>query len=336
MTVIRIIHRLALALPLALGVVLVAFFYLRALPGDPVAVILSQSAAESPQAIATLRAQLHLNEPLLSQLAYFLANLVHGSLGYSFVQHVPVSTLIGQALPATIELGFGALAFAALIGIPLGVIGGWRRAGTGDRIGTFITILAVSLPEFWLGLVLIVVLAAYLKWLPAAGEIGVAVQLRAVTGMPVLDALLTGNVPALMSALRHLILPSVALGTPMVAVITRVLSASLHETKWLPYITVARAKGLTERQVLLRHALRNAWIPTVTVTGLNFGILLGGNMVVETVFAWPGLGRLVVQSIFSRDYPVVQGAILVYGLTFILINLLVDVVVTLLNPQVTL
>ena len=331
-----IVRRVLSAFPLVLAVVLVAFWYLRALPGDPVDVILGQTGSVSQAAVSALRQQLHLNGTLVTQLGYFLGRLLHGDLGYSFVQHLPVRTLILQAFPASVELATGAMLFATLVGVPLGIVGGRRVGGAGDRISMVVAFVAVSMPEFWFGLVLMVIFAVRLHWLPVGGQINPVITLQTITGMDVVDSILTGNMPALVSSVRHLILPSVALGTPMVAVISRVLRAGVSETLKKDHVTVAYSKGLSRRSVLWRHVLRNAWIPTLAVTALNLGVLLGGNMVVETVFGWPGLGRLVVQAIYSRDYPLVQGGIMVYGLTFILINLVVDVLAALLNPQITL
>ena len=192
------------------------------------------------------------------------------------------------------------------------------------------------MPGFWLGIILILFFAVRLHWLPAQGRLSYDVQLQEITGLYVLDSLLTGNLPALQDSFKHLILPSITLGAGVAAIIARVLRSSMLEVLRSDYIKLARAKGATEWGVVMKHALRNALIPTVTVVGLQVGALLGGNMIVETVFSWPGLGRLVVDAIFNRDFPLIQGAVMVYAITFVLINLIVDVLYTYLNPKISL
>ncbi|MFN3982481.1 MAG: ABC transporter permease, partial [Caldilinea sp.] len=192
----------------------------------------------------------------------------------------------------------------------------------------------ISMPSFWLGILLIMLFSVNLKWLPVQGRIGSDIQLQTVTGFYTIDSILTGNWPAFISSLRHLILPSITLGAAVAAIIARVLRSSLLEILRSDYVKLARAKGASETRTVMKHALRNAMIPTVTVLGLQVGVLLGGNMIVEAVFGWPGLGRLVVDAIFNRDFPLVQGAVMVYALTFILANLIVDVLYTYLNPKI--
>ena len=332
MRFIAIARQLILAIPVILGTTLLAFLYLRVLPGDPVDVILGQSSGVSQQARQVLQQQLGLNHSIPVQLFDFASQLAHGNLGYSYVQHVSVTHLVATTLPATIELALSAMTFAAMVGLPLALLS--SRRPLWNKLNALVSFLAVSMPEFWLGLVLVVVFSVKVHLLPSSGQLHPGMVLPRITGFDVVDALIEGNMPALISSLRHLVLPSIALGTPMIAVIARVLRENLSSELNKEYVRVARAKGLSVGQALRKHALRNALIPTFTVTGLNFGVLLGGNMVVETVFAWPGLGRLVVQAIFARDYPVVQGAIIVYALTFVMVNMLVDVMTTLLNPRV--
>jgi peptide/nickel transport system permease protein len=196
--------------------------------------------------------------------------------------------------------------------------------------------LGISMPAFWLGIIMILLFSVRLKWLPVSGRIDYDAELVEVTGLYVLDSILTGNKAALVSSLRHLVLPSVTLGAAMAAIVARVLRSSMLEILRQDYITLARAKGQLEFLVVVKHALRNALIPTVTVVGLQVGVLLGGNMVVETVFAWPGLGRVVVGAIFNRDFPLVQGAVMIYAFTFVMANLIVDILYTYLNPRITL
>jgi peptide/nickel transport system permease protein len=230
----------------------------------------------------------------------------------------------------------GALFFGLLVAFPIGIISAVRQNSLVDRFSMAGAFLGISMPAFWLGIILILIFSVRLHWLPVQGRVDHAAQLQEVTGFYVLDSLITGNREAVVSSLKHLILPSVTLGAAVAAVVARVLRSSMLETLRSDYVTLARAKGAPEWNVVLKHALRNALIPTVTVVGLQVGVLLGGNMIVETVFSWPGLGRLVVKAIFDRDFPLVQGAVMVYAFTFVMANLIVDVLYTYLNPKITL
>jgi peptide/nickel transport system permease protein len=205
-----------------------------------------------------------------------------------------------------------------------------------DRLSMASAFVGISMPSFWLGILLILLFAVQLRWLPVQGRLPHQIELQTVTGFYVLDSLLTRNWSALVSSLRHLLLPSITLGAAVAAIVARVLRSSLLETLRSDYVKLARAKGAPEGRVVLVHALRNALIPTVTVLGLQVGVLLGGNMIVEEVFGWPGLGRLVVEAIFNRDFPLVQGAVMIYALTFVLANLVVDLLYTYLNPKISL
>ncbi|HEY5669844.1 MAG TPA: ABC transporter permease, partial [Anaerolineales bacterium] len=205
-----------------------------------------------------------------------------------------------------------------------------------DRVSMASAFLGISMPGFWLGIILILFFSVRLNWLPVQGRIDFDANLQDITGYFVLDSLLSGNREALISSLKHLILPSITLAAPVAAVVARVLRSSMLETLRSDYVTLARSKGATEWSVVLKHALRNALIPTVTVVGLQVGILLGGNMVVETVFGWPGLGRMVVSAIFDRDFPLIQGSVMIYAFTFVMANLIVDVLYTYLNPKISL
>jgi peptide/nickel transport system permease protein len=318
------------------GVAIVVFFFMRLTPGDPVDIMMGQGGAVSAGEMERLRHEFHLDEPLPVQLWLFLKDAVRGDLGYSYVKKRPVKELIGERLPATIELAAGALFFALLIAIPIGIISAFRQHSFLDQLSMAGAFLGTSMPSFWLGIILILFFSIRLNWLPVQGRIGYEFTLENVTGFYVLDSLLTRNWPALKSSLKHLVLPSVSLGAAVAAIVARVLRSSMVETLRQDYITFARAKGQTEFLVVMKHALRNALIPTVTVVGLQVGTLLGGNMIVETVFGWPGLGRLVVSAIFERDFPLVQGTVMVYAFTFVMANLLVDIIYTYLNPKITL
>jgi peptide/nickel transport system permease protein len=336
MRTIRILERILTAIPLMLGVAVLVFFFMRLSPGDPVDIIMGQGGAVSAGEMEQLRREFHLDRPLHIQLAIFLRELARGDLGYSYTQKRPVTQLIGERLPATIELALGGLLFGLLIAIPAGIVSALRQNSAFDRMSMAGAFMGVSMPPFWLGIVLILLFSVRLQWLPVQGRIDIQAGLQPITGFFVLDSLLTGNWAALWSSLRHLVLPSITLGAAVAAVVARVLRSSMLETLRADYVRMARAKGLPERLVVVRHALRNALIPTVTVVGLQIGVLLGGNMIVETVFGWPGLGRLVVRAIFDRDFPLVQGTVMVYAFIFVMANLLVDVLYTYLNPKVEL
>ncbi|MFN2166726.1 MAG: ABC transporter permease, partial [Anaerolineae bacterium] len=286
-------------------------------PGDPVDIMMGQGGAVSEGEIEQLRSEFNLDKPLLQQLGLFLGDLAHGDLGNSFTKKQPVAQLIGERLPATIELALGSLLFALLIAFPIGIISAVKQNSSLDRLSMGGAFLGISMPAFWLGIVLIMFFSVKLRWLPVQGRIDYDAGLQEVTGFYVLDSIITGNGAALTSSIKHLILPSIALGAAVAAIVARVLRSSLLESLRSDYVRLARAKGASENRVVMKHALRNALIPTVTVVGLQVGVLLGGNMIVETVFGWPGLGRLVVDAIFNRDFPLVQGAVLVYAFTFI-------------------
>jgi peptide/nickel transport system permease protein len=332
---VRILQRVLLAIPVMLGVAVLAFFSLHLLPGDPVQIMLGDTRV-SAEHIRSLQHELHLDEPLQVQLLLFFRQLAHGSLGTSIVQQRPVAVLIADALPATIELTAATFIVAVLIAVPLGLVSALKPRSWIDRAVLSVSLLGVSMPAFWFGLLLILFFAVDMRLLPTSSQIDPTVALPHITRFLVVDSLLTRNWPAFMSAVRHLVLPALTLGVVFAAVLTRTVRASMLETLRMPYVTTARAKGVAEVAVILKHALRNALIPAVTVAGLQLGELLGGNMIVETVFAWPGLGRLVVNSIFAKDYVVVQAAVMLYAITYVAANLLVDIAYTMLNPQLEL
>jgi len=336
MRAVRVLERVLITIPIMFGVAIVVFLFMRLTPGDPVDIMMGQGGAVTTGEIEQLRHEFHLDEPLPVQLWLFLKGAVRGDLGYSYVQKRPIGELIGERLPATIELAVGALFFALLVAVPIGIISAVKQRSLVDQISMAGAFLGTSMPAFWLGIVLILLFSVRLRWLPVQGRIDYGTELQQVTGLYVLDSLLTRNWTALISSLRHLVLPSVSLGAAAAAIVARVLRSSMVETLRQDYITLARAKGQVEFLVVMKHALRNALIPTVTVVGLQVGALLGGNMIVETVFSWPGLGRMVVQAIFERDFPLVQGAVMVYAFTYVMANLIVDILYTTLNPKITL
>jgi peptide/nickel transport system permease protein len=336
MRTVKTIERVLYALPIMLGVAIIVFVFIRMTPGDPVDIMMGQGGTISAGEIEQLRSEFHLDEPITTQLWYFLRDAVRGDLGYSYVKKQPVTTLIGTRLPATIELAGGALLIALLVAFPIGIISAVRQNSLIDRASMSAAFIGISMPGFWLGIVLILIFSVWLKWLPVQGRIGSEIVLQNITGFYLLDSVFTRNWPAFWSALRHLILPSVTLAAAVAAIVARVLRSSMLEVLRSDFVQLARAKGAPEYTVVIKHALRNALIPTVTVVGLQIGVLLGGNMIIETVFGWPGLGRLVVEAIFNRDFPLIQGAVMVYALTFVLANLVVDVLYTYLNPKITL
>jgi peptide/nickel transport system permease protein len=327
-----IVHRVLLAVPVALGVAVLAFFSLHLLPGDPVQIMLGDTNT-SAATVREVQHELHLDRPLHVQLALFFAQLAHGDLGISIAQHRPVAALIAEALPATIELTAASVVVAVLIAVPVGLVSALRPRSWIDRAVLSISLLGASMPAFWFGLLLILFFAVNARLLPTSGQIDPAIGVPHVTGFLLLDSLLAGNGAAVASVLRHLVLPSFTLGVVFAAVLARTVRSSMLDVLHRRYVTTARAKGLSEAAVVVKHALRNALIPAITVAGLQIGELLGGNMIVETVFAWPGLGRLVVNSIFARDYLVVQAAVMLYALTYVAANLAVDVAYTVLDPQ---
>jgi peptide/nickel transport system permease protein len=336
MRVVRVLERILTAIPIMLGVAVIVFVFMRLTPGDPVDIMMGEAGYISEGEIENIRREFNLDKPIHVQLYLFLANAVRGDFGNSYTQRQPVSSLIAERLPATIELALGASIFALVVAIPIGVISSVKQYSWIDRVGMAGAFVGISAPRFWIGITMILVISMYLKLLPVQGRIDYQAELTRVTGFYVLDSILTGNREALVSSLRHLVLPSITLGVGMAATVARVLRSSMLEVLRQDYITLARAKGQMESLVIVKHALRNALLPTVTIMGLQIGSLLSGNMIVETVFAWPGLGRLVVAAIFARDFPLVQGTVMVYALIFIIANLIVDVLYTYLNPRIDL
>ncbi|NLG99588.1 MAG: ABC transporter permease [Chloroflexi bacterium] len=334
MRLLKIVERILVMIPIVIGVAVIVFLFMRLMPGDPVDIMMGQGGAVSAGEAARLREEFNLDKPLHVQLGIFLSDLLRGDLGYSYIQKRPVVSLISERLPATIELALGALIVGLAVAVPVGIISAVKQNSWIDRLSMAGAFLGISMPGFWLGIVLLLLFSVSLNLLPVQGRLSQTVSLQNITGFYVLDSLLTGNWAALRSSLRHLVLPSITLGLPMAAVVARVLRSSMLETLRTDYVTLARAKGAPETGVVLRHALRNALIPTVTVVGLQVGVLLGGNMIVETVFGWPGLGRTVVESIFNRDFPLVQGAVMMYAFIFVLTNLIVDIIYTYLNPKI--
>ncbi|HSB80409.1 MAG TPA: ABC transporter permease [Candidatus Methylomirabilis sp.] len=330
-----ICRRLLGTIPLILGVGVIVFAFMRLLPGDPVDIMMGKGGAVSAEEMAAQRREFALDQPLPKQLGLFLTRAAQGDLGTSFVKRRPVARLIWETLPATLELAAAAVLLAVAVGVPVGVLAAIRRGSWLDRLSMAVTYLGVSMPAFWLGIVAIILFAVKLGWFPTSGRASMAsLLIPPTTGFLIVDALLAGRVAAAWDALRHLILPAAALALAVAAILARMVRSSMLEVLRQDYVRTARAKGLGELRVLFRHAMKNALIPAVTVVGLQIGALLGGNMVVETVFGWPGMGRLAVDAIFNRDYPLVQGVVMVYAITFVLANLAVDLLYSVLDPKI--
>lgn len=331
----KLLERLIQLVPVLLGVSLIVFVMLALTPGDPVQIMVGEQAI-TPEQEAELRHNLGLDRPMVERFFLFVANAVRFDFGQSFYHGRPVAEVIAERLPATIELSLVALIVALATAIPLGVLAAIRKNSIFDRMATVGSLLGVSLPGFWFGILLIMLFAVHLQILPVSGRIGYSSEVPAITGFLLIDTLLAGDIGAFGEALRYLVLPAITLGLPMTAILMRVTRTSMLEVMRQDYITFAEAKGLPRRRVLYRHALKNALIPTVSVAAIETGSLLGGNMIVETVFGWPGLGRLVVESIFLRNFPLVQAAVLLYAVTYVLLNFIADILYTVLNPRVKL
>jgi ABC-type dipeptide/oligopeptide/nickel transport system permease component len=299
-----IIRRLLLTLPVIWIVITLVFGLIHMVPGDPIAQMLGDGASVTE--VERLRHEFGLDRPLFEQYRSYLAGLLHGDLGISFRNQEPVAKSIASRYPATIQLGVAAAIFSLLIAVPFGVIGAVRRGRSADRFISLASLLGVSMPNFAIGPLLILLFSIVLGLFPVSGRDGLA----------------------------HLILPALTLGAGLAATTTRMVRGSMLEEIRQDYVRTARAKGLNERAVLLRHALRNGLIPVITVLGLQAGVLLAGAIITETIFSWPGLGRLTVQAINSRDYPLVQGCILAIALSYILINLITDLLYSVVDPRI--
>lgn len=330
-----LLNRVFQLVPVLLGVSVIVFLMMSLTPGDPVEIMIGDQQI-SAQDEALLRHDMGLDRPPVERFFVFLGNAVTGDFGRSFFQRRPVVDIIAERLPATIELTLVSLVIALVVGIPLGVLAAVKKNTIFDRLATVGSLLGVSLPGFWFGILLILLFAVNLRLLPVSGRIGFDSEVSPITNFLLIDTLLRGRLDAFADAVSHLILPAITLGLPMATILMRVTRSSMLEVMRQDYVVFAEAKGLGRWRVLFRHALKNALIPTVTVAALETGSLLGGNMIVETVFGWPGLGRLVVQSIFVRDYPLVQAAVLLYAITYVLLNFVADILYTLLNPKVRL
>ena len=304
----------------------------RAIPGDPAVALLGEGASDAQ--VTALRAQLHLDEPFLVQFARYFGDLLQGDFGRSLRADRPIAEELLLRLPATIELSLAALFIAIVIGVPLGIASAVKANRPFDHVGRVVSLIGVSAPVFWSALLLQVVFSIYLGLLPVSGRLDVYLRPPRITGFLLLDGLLLGDPQVIGSALRHLILPAFVLGAFLAATIARLIRSSMLEELQQDYVRTATAKGLRRRPVLMTHVLRNSMIPAVTITGLKFAELLGGAILIETVFAWPGMGRYMFEAIKNRDYPVIQGSTLLFALVFIASSLLVDLLYGFLNPRI--
>ena len=327
-----IARRLIEAIPVVIGVSILVFMLLHLIPGDPAIAILGERA--TPENVDAMRERLGLNKPLYEQYFIWAGKMLRGDLGNTVRGNIPVDSEITQRFPATIELAVSALFIAVIVGVPIGILSAIKRNSIVDTISMFLALFGVSIPIFVLGLLLIFLIGVEMNLLPFVGRLGSNVSIDRITGLYTVDALITGNWDGFREAVRHLILPSVTLATVPLAIIARITRSSMLEVLQQDYVRTARAKGLDESVVILRHALRNALLPIVTVLGLNLGLLLSGAVLTETIFSWPGLGRYVVDSLMARDYAAVQGCILVFAAILAVINLVVDLAYAALDPRI--
>jgi len=299
-----LLKRILWLFPIVFGVITLVFFLIHFIPGDPVDIMLGENARPIDKQV--LHHELGLDKPLFSQYIDFLKNTAQGNLGRSLHSKQPVLSVILKKYPATMELMLAAIIVALIISMPLGILSALKQYSFMDNTSLIISLLGISMPNFWLGPLLIILFSLQLGWLPVSGRGGIS----------------------------HLILPAITLGTAMAAILTRMIRSSLLDVLDEDYITAAKAKGLAYKRVILKHALKNALIPIVTIVGLQIGALLTGSIITEMIFAWPGLGRLTIQAIYTRDYPMVQGCVLVIAISYVLVNLLTDMAYTFIDPRI--
>lgn len=343
-----IIRRLLSLIPTLLGVTIVVFLLLRLIPGDPAVAMLGEHAAK--ENVERIREQLGLNRPLFldvealrhgdikgffdSQYFRYLGRLARGDLGDSIHRRIPIAGELKQRFPATVELALCAMLLAIIVGVPVGILAAARRNSLWDTVSMIGALAGVSIPIFWLGLMLIMLFAVILGWLAVGGRLNHDIELKTVTNLYIIDSIVTGNGEALVDTLKHLAMPVIALATIPMAIIARMTRSSLLDVLQEDYIRTAHSKGLRERVVLFRHALKNAFLPVITIIGLQTGSLLAGAILTETIFAWPGIGKWIYDAILGRDYPVVQSGTLLVALIFVLVNLLVDLSYAYLDPRI--
>jgi peptide/nickel transport system permease protein len=327
-----LLQRLCGTVPVLLLIALLVFVLLHAAPGDPTTMLLGQETTAAD--LAEAKRRWGLDQPVHVQYVKFVLAAATGDFGKSFRFSAPVKEVIAERLPATIELAAFSILIAVFCAIPLGVCAGARPNSWVDNLGTSLGLFGISMPNFWLGIMLILLLAGTFHILPSAGRSTYGIAGPVQTGFYFLDSAQQGNWAALKDAFLHVLMPALALGVNMVGILMRVTRSSVLETATEEYVVTARAKGLAERIVLWRHILSNALIPIITVVGLELGTLLSGSIIVETVFAWPGVGSLLITGVTSRDYPLVTGLVLMYTVAFVTINLIIDVLYAFIDPRI--
>jgi dipeptide transport system permease protein len=328
-----VIARLGVLIPTFLGVTIVAFGLIRLIPGDPIQVLAGERGLD-PERHARLMAEYGLDQPLWQQYLAYLGGVLQGDLGQSIVTKRPVLSEFMALFPATVELSLCALLLAVLIGLPAGVVAGVKRGSLFDHGLMGISLTGFSMPIFWWGLLLIILFSGILQWTPVSGRISLLYFFPPVTGFMLIDSLLADQEGAFVSALSHLVLPTIVLATVPLAIIARQTRSAMLEVLGEDYVRTARAKGLPPSRVIGLHALRNALIPVVTVIGLQVGLLFSGAILTETIFSWPGIGKWLVDSLYRRDYPSVQGALVLIASVVMLVNLVVDLLYGLINPRI--
>lgn len=326
------VRRVLMVIPVLFGMSLVVFFMIRAIPGNPAQVILGQKATK--EAVAALTHKLGLDEPWYVQYVKYIGGLLHGDLGESIRTGAPIAEEIWPYLAATIELSLAAMLIAVIIGVNAGIISAWFQNSWFDYIAMVLALIGVSMPIFWLGLMEQWLFSIELDWLPTSGREDVRTPVEPITHLYLIDTLLSGNTDQFWQVIQHLVLPSMALATIPMAIIARMTRSSMLEVMKSDYIRTARAKGLSMFWVVYKHSLKNAIIPVLTVIGLQTGLLLGGAILTETIFSWPGIGRYIYDAIGYRDYPVIQSGILIIATIFIFINLIVDLLYAIIDPRI--
>ncbi len=319
-------------IPVLLGMSLIVFVMLRAIPGDPAQIILGQLATK--EAIEALTIKLGLDQPWYIQYFSYLGNLLTGDLGESITTSQPINEEIWPYLAATIELSFAAMLIAIILGVNAGIISAWFQNSWFDYIAMLLALIGISMPIFWLGLMEQWVFAVQLEWLPTTGRESVRDPVEPITHLFIVDTLLQGRTDQFVDVIKHLVMPSLALATIPMAIIARITRSSMLEVMRSDYVRTARAKGVRMFWVVYKHSLKNAVIPVLTIIGLQTGLLLGGAILTETIFSWPGIGRYIVDAIFARDYPVVQSGMLIVATIFVLINLIIDLLYSAIDPRI--
>lgn len=327
-----ILRRVLIAIPILFGVSLLVFLMLHTAGGDPAVIKLGMQADE--ESIARLRAEMGLDRPLAVQYLDFVGNALQGDLGRSYRSNAPVTDEVWSRFPATVELALAAMLIGMAIGLTAGVIAGVKRNSWFDYSSTFGALIGISIPTFWLGIILIIVFGVWLEWLPISGRVNPRLGADPSQPFLIVNSALDRDRVVFEDAVRHLILPAITLAGWPAAIIARITRASVIEAMEADYIRTARAKGLRETVVVRRHALRNAVIPIMTIIGLELGVLLGGAVVTETVFSWPGVGKLAYDAIAARDYQVTQGVVLLLATVFVVLNLIVDLLYAVADPRV--